>query len=95
MISRMSYVAIAFWSTSMQYEASKVFVDTNPQKEFIENSSAALEAPRVDDTALEKEKDRYFRVIGDLQMQLDFAKRVSKKLGIEITAKDYSPRNTI
>ena len=58
------------------------------KKEFIENSSAAFEAPKVDDTVLEKEKGRYLRVIGDLQMQLNFAKRVSKKLEIEIPAKD-------
>lgn len=38
--------------------------------------------------ALEKQKDRYLRKIGDLEMQLDFAKRVSKKLGIEMPADD-------
>ena len=58
------------------------------KKEFIENLAAAFEAPKVDDTTIEKEKDRYLRVIGDLQMQLDFAKRVSRKLGIEISAED-------
>ena len=40
-------------------------------KEFIDNSAVAFEAPKVDDTAIEKEKDRYLRVIDDLQMQLD------------------------
>ena len=35
---------------------------------------------------IEREKDRYLRVIGDLQMQLDFAKRVSRKVGIEMPA---------
>lgn len=35
-------------------------------KEFIDNSAVAFEAPKVDDTAIEKEKDRYLRVIGDL-----------------------------
>jgi hypothetical protein len=58
------------------------------KKELIENSAAVFEAPKVDDAAIEKEKDRYLRVIGDLQMQLDFAKRVSRKLGIEIPAED-------
>ena len=37
---------------------------------------------------IEREKDRYLRVIGDLQMQLDFAKRVSRKFGIEMPAED-------
>ena len=58
------------------------------KKEFIENSAAAFETPKIDDAAIEKEKDRYLRKIGDLEMQLDFAKRVSKKLGIEIPAED-------
>ena len=40
-------------------------------KEFIDNSAVAFEALKVDDTAIEKEKDRYLRVIDDLQMQLD------------------------
>ena len=42
----------------------------------------------TDDEAIRKQKDRYLRKIGDLEMQLDFAKRVSKKLGIEIPADD-------
>ena len=58
------------------------------KKEFIENSAAAFESPKHDDEALEKQKDRYLRKIGDLEMQLDFAKRVSRKLGIEIPAED-------
>ena len=35
-------------------------------KEFIDNSAVAFEAPKVDNVAIEKEKDRYLRVIGDL-----------------------------
>jgi hypothetical protein len=58
------------------------------EKEFIENSAAAFETPKPDGDALEKQKDRYLRKIGDLEMQLDFAKRVSRKLGIEIPADD-------
>ena len=54
----------------------------------IENSAAAFESPKHDDEAIEKQKDRYLRKIGDLEMQLDFAKRVSRKLGIEIPADD-------
>ena len=58
------------------------------KKEFIESSAAAFESPRHDDEALEKQKDRYLRKIGDLEMQLEFAKRVSRKLVIEIPADD-------
>ena len=69
-----------------KYEVSPVMI-SRWKKEFIENS-AAFESPRHDDEALEKQKDRYLRKIGDLEMQLDFAKRVSRKLGIEIPADD-------
>ncbi len=55
---------------------------------IIENSTAAFENPKIDDEAIQKQKDRYLRKIGDLEMQLNFAKRVSRKLGIEIPADD-------
>ena len=42
----------------------------------------------MDEAAFGKQKDRYLRKIGDLEMQLDFAKRVSRKLGIEIPPDD-------
>lgn len=70
-----------------KYEVSPVMI-SRWKKEFIENSAAAFESPWHDDEALEKQKDRYLRKIGDLEMQLDFAKRVSRKLGIEIPADD-------
>ena len=70
-----------------KYELSPVMI-SRWKKEFIENSAAAFETPKVDDAALEKQKDRYLRKIGDLEMQLDFAKRVSRQLGIEIPADD-------
>ncbi len=70
-----------------KYEVSPVMI-SRWKKEFIENSAAAFKSPRHDDEALEKQKDRYLRKIGDLEMQLDFAKRVSRKLGIEIPADD-------
>ena len=43
---------------AVKYEMSPVMI-SRWKKEFIENSSAAFEAPKVVDTALEKEKDRY------------------------------------
>lgn len=70
-----------------KFELSPVMI-SRWKKEFIDNSAAVFENPVADDAALEKQKDRYLRKIGDLEMQLDFAKRVSKKLGIEIPAED-------
>lgn len=70
-----------------KYEVSPVMI-SRWKKEFIDNSAAAFETPKKDDAAMEKQKDRYLRKIGDLEMQLDFAKRVSRKLGIEIHADD-------
>lgn len=62
------------------------------KKVFVENSAAAFEAPKADDAAIEKQQDRYLRKIGDLEMKLDFAKRVSRQLGIDIPAGDRYPR---
>lgn len=70
-----------------KYEVSPVMI-SRWKKEFIDNSAAAFETPKKDDAAMEKQKDRYLRKIGDLEMQLDFAKRVSRKMGIEIPADD-------
>ena len=70
-----------------KFELSPVMI-SRWKKEFIDNSAAVFENPVADDAALEKQKDRYLRKIGDLEMQLDFAKRVSRKLGIEIPAED-------
>lgn len=70
-----------------KYEVSPVMI-SRWKKEFIDNSAAAFETPKKDDAAMEKQNDRYLRKIGDLEMQLDFAKRVSRKLGIEIPADD-------
>ena len=68
-----------------RYEVSPEMI-SRWKKAFLENASAAFETPKIDDEAIEKQKDRYLRKIGDLEMQLDFAKRVSRKLGIEIPA---------
>ena len=55
-----------------KYEVSPVMI-SRWKKEFIDNSAAAFETPKKDDKAMEKQKDRYLRKIGDLEMQLDFA----------------------
>lgn len=63
-----------------KYGVSPVMI-SRWKKEFIENSAAAYETPKIDDEAIQKQKDRYLHKIGDLEMQLDFAKQVSRKNG--------------
>ena len=53
---------------AVKYEVSPIMI-SRWKKEFKGNSVAAFEVPKVDDAAIEK--DRYIRVIGDLQMKLD------------------------
>ena len=55
---------------AVKYEVSPIMI-SRWKKEFIENSAAAFETPKVDDAAIERENNRYLRVIGDLQMQLN------------------------
>ena len=55
---------------AVKYELSPVMI-SRWEKEFLENSAAACETPKVDDATFEKQKDRYLRNIGDLGMQLD------------------------
>ena len=57
---------------SSKYGVSPVMI-SRWKKEFIENSAAAFETPKIDDETIQKQKDRYLRKIGDLEMQLDFA----------------------
>ena len=71
---------------AVKYEVSPIQI-SRWKKEFLDNSAAAFETPKIDDEAIQKQQDEYLRKIGDLEMQLDFAKRVSRKLGIEIPAK--------
>ena len=53
---------------AVKYEVSLVMI-SRWKKEFIEHSVVAFETPKVDDVSIEKEKDRYLRVIDDLKMQ--------------------------
>lgn len=55
---------------SAKYGVSPVMISCW-KKEFLENSAAAFEMPKTNDSALEKERDRYLRKIGDLEMQMD------------------------
>ena len=49
---------------AVKYEVSPVMI-SRWKKEFIDNSAAAFETPKKDDAAMEKQKDRYLRKIGD------------------------------
>ena len=53
-----------------KYELSPVMI-SRWKKEFLENSAAVFETPKMDEAAFEKQKDRYLRKIGDLEMPLD------------------------
>ena len=50
----------------VKYKASPVII-SHWEKEFFENSSAAFEIPKINDSAIEKEKDRHLRMIGDFE----------------------------
>lgn len=56
--------------------------------EFVANASAAFKDKPVTAEEQEKEKQELYAKIGKLQVKLDFAKRVSKELGIPIPADD-------
>lgn len=71
---------------SIKYEVSPVVI-SRWKKEFLENSAAAFETPKIENEDVQRQIDEQLRKIGQLEMELDFAKRVSRKLGIEIPAK--------
>ena len=60
------------------------------KKEFLANAAAAFggSEQQQEMKKLEAERDSCHRKIGELEMELVFAKRVSKALGIPIPAKD-------
>lgn len=60
------------------------------KREFLANAAAAFSGSEQQQEMkkLEAERDSCHRKIGELEMELDFAKRVSKALGIPIPAKD-------
>lgn len=71
-----------------KYELSPVII-CRWKKEFLANSNMVFEKSATNsNVSMDKERDKYLRKIGSLEMQLDFAKRVSKELGIEIPAED-------
>jgi transposase len=72
---------------SEKFEISPVII-SRWKKEFIINASAAFTEGSFSEEKYQKEKDALHAKIGELEMKLDFAKRVSKKLGIPMPAED-------
>lgn len=65
-----------------QYEISPEMI-SRWKKELVENASAAFGA-KSDTADFDKERDALHRKIGELEMDVDFCKRVYKQLGIPI-----------
>jgi transposase len=57
------------------------------KSELMKNAGSAFETSPKGEDEFEKEKDRLHRKIGELEMEVDFCKRVYKKLGMPIPAK--------
>lgn len=55
--------------------------------EFLSNATKVFESDRAA-RQQEKQIDNLHRKIGELEMELDFAKRASRALGIGLPAKD-------
>lgn len=72
---------------SEKFEVSSILI-SRWKKEFITNSAAAFTDGVMSEERYQKEKDKLHAKIGELEMQLDFAKRVSRKLGIPMPTED-------
>ena len=69
-----------------KYNVSKTMV-YQWKDEFLANASKVFESDRAT-RQQEKQIDNLHRKIGELEMELDFAKRASRALGIGLPAKD-------
>ena len=69
-----------------KYKVSKTMV-YQWKDEFLSNASKVFESDRAT-RQQEKQIDNLHRKIGELEMELDFAKRASRALGIGLPAKD-------
>lgn len=69
-----------------KYNVSKTMV-YQWKDEFLSNASKVFESDRAT-RQQEKQIDNLHRKIGELEMELDFAKRASRALGIGLPAKD-------
>ena len=69
-----------------KYKVSKTMV-YQWKDEFLSNASKVFESDHAT-RQQEKQIDNLHRKIGELEMELDFAKRASRALGIGLPAKD-------
>ena len=69
-----------------KYNVSKTMV-YQWKDEFLSNASKVFESDRAT-RQQEKQIDNLHRKIGELEMELDFAKQASRALGIGLPAKD-------
>ena len=88
-------VQVALAAISNQMTVSEIVEKYNVSKkivyqwkdEFLANASKVFESDRAT-RQQEKQIDNLHRKIGELEMELDFAKRASRALGIGLPAKD-------
>lgn len=73
-----SKTAVYTWKHGLQQNAATLFG----------GSTSSSDGAVVDAAAQQKRMDNLHRKIGELEMELDFAKRASVALGIEMPAKD-------
>lgn len=86
---------VALAAISNQMTVSEIVEKFNVSKtmvyqwkdEFLSNASKVFEKARATQQQ-EKQIDNLHRKIGELEMELDFAKRASRALGIGLPAKD-------
>lgn len=76
-----SKTAVYTWKRELEQKAATLFG----------GSSSGSENPAADAAARQKRIDNLHRKIGELEMELDFAKRASIALGIDMPAKDWYP----
>jgi len=72
---------------SRKYEVSQAMI-SRWKGELLQNAGTVFGSKGIGDAAQEAEKQRLYEKIGRLEMKLDFAKRVSKQLGIPVPADD-------
>lgn len=70
-----------------KYELSPAMI-SHWKADLVKNASAAFGAQGSSDEDIEKKNKELYAKIGKLEVMLDFAKRASKKLGIQMPADD-------
>ena len=71
---------------SKKYDVAPTMI-SRWKAELVKNAASAFETLLLDEEAVQKKIDRLNAKIGQLTMELDFAERASRKLGIPMSAK--------